>query len=69
VPALEKRLTIFSVDTFEPVGTIPGTGGNGAAVCPNTDHGLSGGAVRYSAARSGRLRLLAIVLVHVGRST
>src|SRR5437868_4685126 len=36
VPAFEKRVTIFDLDTLAPVGTIPGVGGNGATVCPNT---------------------------------
>ena len=40
-PAFEKRLTIFDLDTLEPVGTIPGVGGNGAAVCPKTGHGFT----------------------------
>src|SRR5262249_46749717 len=31
VPAFEKRLTIFDLDTLESVGVIPGVGGNGAA--------------------------------------
>jgi hypothetical protein len=41
VPAFEKRLTIFNLDTLEPVGTIPDVGGNGATVCPNTGHGFT----------------------------
>src|SRR5436189_645996 len=41
VPAYEKRLTIFDLDTLEPVGVIPGVGGNGATVCPNTGHGFT----------------------------
>jgi hypothetical protein len=41
VPALEKRLTIFNLDTLEPVGVIPGVGGNGATVCPDTGHGFT----------------------------
>src|SRR5499433_4485534 len=41
VPAFEKRLTIFDLDTLVPVGTIPGVGGNGATVCPNTGHGFT----------------------------
>src|SRR5215475_6289154 len=41
VPAAEKRLTIFNLDTLEPVGVIPGVGGNGAVVCPNTGHGFT----------------------------
>src|SRR5438270_11739123 len=41
VPAFEKRLTIFDLDTLEPAGTIPGVGGNGATVCPKTGHGFT----------------------------
>src|ERR1051325_10786068 len=41
VPAAEKRLTIFDLDTLEPVGVIPGVGGNGTAVCPKTGHGFT----------------------------
>lgn len=41
VPAFEKRLTIFDLDTLAPVGLIPGVGGNGATVCPNTGHGFT----------------------------
>src|SRR5215831_8340683 len=41
VPAFEKRLTIFDLDSLAPVGTIPGVGGNGATVCPNTGHGFT----------------------------
>ena len=41
VPAFEKRLTIFNLDTLESVGVIPGVGGNGAAVCPKSGHGFT----------------------------
>ncbi len=41
VPAFEKRLTIFNLDTLESAGVIPGVGGNGATVCPNTGHGFT----------------------------
>jgi len=41
VAAFDKRLTIFDLDTLEPVGTIPGVGGNGATVCPKTGHGFT----------------------------
>src|SRR5436190_23213393 len=41
VPAFEKRLTIFDLDTLEPVGVIAGVGGNGATVCPKTGHGFT----------------------------
>ncbi len=41
VPAFEKRLTIFDLDTLEPAGTIQDVGGNGATVCPKTGHGFT----------------------------
>jgi hypothetical protein len=41
VPAFEKRLTIFDLDTLEPVGVISGVGGNGATVCTKTGHGFT----------------------------
>jgi hypothetical protein len=41
VPAFEKRLTIFDLDTLEPAGVIPGVGGNGATVCPKSGHGFT----------------------------
>jgi hypothetical protein len=41
VPAFEKRVTIFDLDTLEPMGVIPGVGGNGATVCPKTGHGFT----------------------------
>lgn len=41
VPAAEKRLTIFNLDTLEPAGVIAGIGGNGAALCPGTGHGFT----------------------------
>jgi hypothetical protein len=41
LPAFEKRLTIFDLDTLEPVGTIAGVGGNGTAVCPKSGHGFT----------------------------
>jgi hypothetical protein len=41
VPAFEKRVTIFDLDTLAPVGVIAGVGGNGATVCPKTGHGFT----------------------------
>ncbi len=41
VPAFEKRVTIFDLDTLAPLGEIPGVGGNGAVVCPSTGHGFT----------------------------
>src|SRR5207253_1859187 len=41
IPAFEKRLTILDLDTLASVGSIPGVGGNGAAVCPKSGHGFT----------------------------
>jgi DNA-binding beta-propeller fold protein YncE len=41
VPAFEKRVTVFDLDTLAPVGEISGVGGNGAVVCPDTGHGFT----------------------------
>jgi hypothetical protein len=40
-PAGPGRITIFNLDTLEPVGEIPDTGGNGVAVDPKSGHGFS----------------------------
>ena len=40
-PAVPTRLTIFNLDTLEPVGEIDGVGGNGAAVDPKSGHGFT----------------------------
>src|SRR5207253_1049891 len=41
MPAVPARLTIFNLDTLEPVGEIAGVGGNGAAVDPKSGHGFT----------------------------
>jgi DNA-binding beta-propeller fold protein YncE len=41
VAAVPGRITIFDLDTLEPVGEIPDTGGNGVAVDPKSGHGFS----------------------------
>ena len=41
VPAEPGRITVFNLDTLEPVGVIPDTGGNGVAVDPKSGHGFS----------------------------
>ena len=41
VPAIPARLTIFNLDTLEPVGEITGVGGNGTAVDPKSGHGFT----------------------------
>ena len=39
--AVTTRLTIFDLDTLEPVGQIDGVGGNGTAVDPKSGHGFT----------------------------
>ncbi|MEO5894334.1 MAG: hypothetical protein ABIS06_01390 [Vicinamibacterales bacterium] len=41
VPPSVNRITVFNLDTLDPVGDIPDTGGNGVTICPNTGHGFS----------------------------
>lgn len=40
-PAVPPRLTVFNLDTLEPVGEIEGVGGNGAVVDPKSGHGFT----------------------------
>lgn len=40
-PAVSTRLTVFNLDTLEPVGEIDGVGGQGAAVDPKSGHGFT----------------------------
>jgi len=40
-PAVPIRLTIFNLDTLEPVGELEGVGGNGTAVDPKSGHGFT----------------------------
>ncbi len=40
-PAVPGRITVFNLDTLEPVGEIPETGGNGVVVDPKSGHGFS----------------------------
>jgi DNA-binding beta-propeller fold protein YncE len=40
-PAVPGRITAFNLETLEPAGEIPGTGGNGVAVDPKSGHGFS----------------------------
>ena len=41
MPAVPPRLTIFNLDTLDPIGEIPGVGGNGTAVDPKSSHGFT----------------------------
>jgi hypothetical protein len=41
VVATPGRITVFNLDTLEPIGEIPNTGGNGVAVDPKSGHGFS----------------------------
>src|SRR5579862_7326892 len=40
-PPVPTRLTIFNLDTLEPLGEITGVGGNGTAVDPASGHGFT----------------------------
>jgi hypothetical protein len=40
-PEVKSRLTVFNLDTLDPVGEIEGVGGNGAAVDPKSGHGFT----------------------------
>jgi DNA-binding beta-propeller fold protein YncE len=40
-PAMPGRVTVFNLDTLAPVGEIPNTRGNGAAVDPKSGHGFA----------------------------
>lgn len=40
-PAVPGRITVFNLETIEPVGEIPATGGQGVAVDPKSGHGFS----------------------------
>ncbi len=41
IPAGPARLTIFNLDTLDPIGEITGVGGNGTAVDPKSGHGFT----------------------------
>lgn len=68
VPAAEKRLTIFDLDTLAPVGTIPGVGGNGATVCPKTGHGFTSDHPRPSMFDVKTMKLIKTIEVPTGFS-
>src|SRR5215475_12923086 len=40
-PAVQTRLSIYNLDTLEPVDEIDGVGGNGTAVDPKSGHGFT----------------------------
>lgn len=40
-PDVPTRLTIFNIDTLEPIGVIDGVGGNGTVVDPKSGHGFT----------------------------
>jgi DNA-binding beta-propeller fold protein YncE len=40
-PAIETRLSIYNLDTLQPVGEIAGVGGQGTAVDPRSGHGFT----------------------------
>src|SRR5438128_4780213 len=40
-PEIPTHLSIFNLDTLQPMGEIEGVGGNGAAVDPKSGHGFT----------------------------
>ena len=40
-PEVQTRLSIYNLDTLEPIGEIAGVGGQGAAVDPKSGHGFT----------------------------
>ena len=40
-PATAGRVTVFDLETLAPLGEVPNTGGNGAAVDPKSGHGFT----------------------------
>src|SRR5437660_12822588 len=40
-PAMPTRLSVFNLDTLEPIGEIDGVGGNGTAVDPKSGRGFT----------------------------
>jgi YVTN family beta-propeller protein len=41
IDAMPSRITVFNLDTLEPLGSIPDTGSNGVAVDAKSGHGFS----------------------------
>src|SRR3954466_15969566 len=68
VPAFEKRLTIFDLDTLAPLGTITGVGGNGTAVCPKTGHGFTSDHPQLSMFDVNTMKLIKTIEVPTGFS-
>src|SRR4029077_5232811 len=68
VPAFEKRLTIFDLETLESVGVIPGVGGNGATVCPKTGHGFTSDHPQPSMFDVNAMKLIKTIEVPTGFS-
>ncbi len=58
VPAVQARLTVFNLDTLEPVGEIAGVGGNGTAVDPKSGHGFTSDHPKVSMFDTKRLTLI-----------
>ena len=68
VPAAEKRVTIFDLDTLAPLGEIPGVGGNGAVVCGSMGHGFTSDHPLPSMFDTKTLKLIKTIEVPTGFS-
>ena len=57
-PAAVARITVFDLDSLNPVGEIPDTGGNGVAVCAQTHHGFASSHPSLSMFDTATLKLI-----------
>src|SRR5579862_3676259 len=67
VPAVPARLTIFNLDTLDPVGEITGVGGNGTAVDPKSGHGFTSDHPKVSMLDTKTLTLIKSIDVGAAR--
>src|ERR1700693_3307145 len=67
VPAVPARLTIFNLDTLDPAGEIPGVGGNGTAVDPQSGHGFTSDPPKVSMLDTKTLTLIKSIDVGAAR--
>ena len=67
VPAVEPRLTVFNLDTLQPVGELAGVGGNGTAVDPKSGHGFTSDHPQVSMFDTGTMKLIKRIDVGAAR--
>jgi DNA-binding beta-propeller fold protein YncE len=67
VPAVPARLSIFNLDTLEPLGQIEGVGGNGTAVDPKSGHGFTSDHPKVSMFDTKTMKLIKSIDVGAAR--